>query len=93
MIGTGVDEVHESSTAIELGEKHGCVCLRFGRFDPSQTRSYATILTTPFSQDSASITAHSHRFCLALDSDVLFPFCILGAFVGSGYGDGDSQII
>jgi len=60
VIGTGVDEVHESSTAIELGEKDSCVSLRFRRFDPSQTRPYTTILTTPFPKNSASITAHPH---------------------------------
>ena len=64
MIGTSVDEVHESSAAIELGEKHGCVCLRFRRFDPTQTRSYTTIITTPFSKNSASITAHPHLLFL-----------------------------
>lgn len=34
MFGAGVDEIHESSTAIELGKENGGVCLGFRAFDP-----------------------------------------------------------
>lgn len=60
MIRTSVDEVHETSTAIELSEKNGSVSLRFRGLDPLQTRSNTAIFTATFAKYSATITTHPH---------------------------------
>lgn len=60
MIRAGVEEVHETSTAVELSEEDGGVGLRFGGFDPLKTRSYATVFTAAFSKNSTSVAAHTH---------------------------------
>lgn len=60
MLRAGVDEVQEASTAIELSEKYSSVGLRLGGFDPLQARSDTAILAATFSQNPASIAAHSH---------------------------------
>lgn len=46
MIGTGVDEVHKASSAVEFGEENSGVGLRFRIFDPLQAWSDAAIFTT-----------------------------------------------
>lgn len=60
MFRAGVDEVHEASTAIELGEEDGGVCLRFRALDPLQTGSDAAVLTATFSEHPASVATHPH---------------------------------
>jgi hypothetical protein len=56
----GVDEIHEASAAVELGKENSSVGLGLGALDPLQTRPDTAILTAPFAQHSASITAHTH---------------------------------
>ena len=60
MIRTSVDKVHESSTAIELGEENSSVGLRIRTLDPVQTRSNTAIFTATFAKNSATITTHPH---------------------------------
>lgn len=60
VIGAGVDEVHESSTAVELGQEDGGICLRLGAFDPLETWPYTAVFAAALAEDSASITAHTH---------------------------------
>lgn len=64
MFWTSVDEIHEASAAVELGQKDGGVSLRFGALDPLQAGPNAAVLAAPFSQDSASVTAHPHYYSL-----------------------------
>lgn len=55
-----VDEVHESGTAIKLGEKNSGVSLRFRAFDPLQARSNTAIFAASFAKDATSIATHPH---------------------------------
>lgn len=64
MFGAGVDEIHESGAAIELGKEDSGVGLGLGALDPLQTRPYTTILAAPLSKYPASIAAHPHFFIL-----------------------------
>ena len=66
MFRTGVDEVHEPSTAIKLGKKHSSISLRFRALDPLQTWSDTAILTAAFPKNPASIAAHPHFLVLLL---------------------------
>lgn len=73
MFGAGVDEVHESGAAVELGEENGGVCLGFRALNPLQARPDAAIFAAALSEYSASITAHPHfRFLLLQNGEMGF---------------------
>lgn len=60
MIRTGVDKIHETSTAVKFSEKNGSVGLRIRTLDPLQTRANTAIVTATFAKYSATITTHPH---------------------------------
>lgn len=63
---SGVDEIHEASSAVELGKEYGGVGLRVRVLDPQQTRPDAAVLAASFPKNPASIAAHSHGWILKL---------------------------
>lgn len=60
MLGASSDEINETGTAIEFGEKDGGVGLSFGVRNPLKTRPYDAAVATSLPQNSASIAAHPH---------------------------------
>lgn len=60
MVRTGVDEVHETGTAVELGKEDGGVGLGLGVLDPLKTRPDAAVLAAPLAEHPASVAAHPH---------------------------------
>ena len=60
MIGAGIDEINEASSAVEFGEEEGGVGLGLGGFDPLKTRPDGAAFTAAFAKNSASITADTH---------------------------------
>jgi hypothetical protein len=98
VLGSGIDEIHEAGTAVELGEEDSGMSLSFGALDPLQARSNAAALATSFSQHSATIATHPHLCStlvkLLLSSSRLFSGCLIispDAFLlcfGNFEGDG-----
>lgn len=57
---TGLKEIKETSTAIELGEEEGGVGLGVRRFDPVKARPNDAVMSAAFAEDPAAIAAQSH---------------------------------
>jgi hypothetical protein len=78
VLGPGIDEIHEASTAVELGKEDGGVTLGLGALDPLQARSNAAALAASFPQHTASIATHPHLCStlvkLPLSSSVSFDY-------------------
>lgn len=55
-----VDEIHEASTAVELGKEDCSIGLGLGVFDPLQAGSDAAVLTAALAENPATIAAHPH---------------------------------
>lgn len=49
MLRTGLDEIDEASTAIELGQEESGIGLRVRRFYPLEARSDGTVIAATFS--------------------------------------------
>lgn len=62
MLGSGIDEVHEASTTVELGEEDGSIGLGFRVLDPLETRSDAAVLTAALAKDPTTVAAHPHGY-------------------------------
>lgn len=60
MVGAGIDEVKEASSAVEFGEEESSVGLGLRGFDPLKTGSDGAALTAAFAKNSASVAAHTH---------------------------------
>lgn len=90
VFGAGVDEVHESSAAIKLGEEDSGVGLRLRALDPLKTRPNTTIFATTFSEYSATIATHPHFFFF-VESDEIKErrevFFVFFCFVLGGEGE------
>lgn len=59
---TGIDEVDETGSAIELGEEEGGIGLGVRGFDPLKTGSDGAALVAALAEDTAPITAEPHGF-------------------------------
>lgn len=60
MFGPRVDEIHEASTAVELGKEDCSIGLGLGVFDPLQAGLDAAVLTAALAENPATIAAHPH---------------------------------
>ena len=60
MLRAGIEEVHKTGTAVELGEKDGCIGLRFRSFDPIKAGSETAVIATTFPKNPTAIAAHPH---------------------------------
>lgn len=60
MVGAGIDQVNEASSAVEFGEEESGVGLGLRGFDPLKTGSDGAALAAAFTKNTASITAHTH---------------------------------
>lgn len=61
MGGARVDEVDESSAAVELGKKESGVGFGLGGFEPLEAGSEGAVVGATFAEDSATVAAHSHH--------------------------------
>ena len=68
MRGTGVDEVDEAGTAVELGEEDGGVCLGFGAPYPLKARADGAAIAAPFPEDPTPIATHLHLASMPIRS-------------------------
>ncbi|ERN18732.1 hypothetical protein AMTR_s00199p00034510 [Amborella trichopoda] len=59
MIRPGIDEIHQSNTAIELGKEHIGV-LRLRILNPLKTWPYTAVLTATLLKHPTTISTHSH---------------------------------
>lgn len=56
----GIDEIHETGAAVELGKEDGSIGLGFRGFDPLKASSDVAVVGASFAKDPTAIAARPH---------------------------------
>lgn len=69
MLGSGIDEVYETCTAIEFGKEESSIGLEIRIFDPLKARFDDAVLAACLAKNPTTIAACSHGPILHTKSD------------------------